>query len=117
MGKVVHFEITANDTERAVKFYNDAFGWESSEYMEGYNTVKTGEGGGIDGAIMKREFQSQPAIVWLAVEDIEESVKKVVAAGGKPLNEKQVLDGIGETIYAVDTEGNIFGMIKPDPMM
>jgi len=117
MGQVVHFEITADDAARANRFYADVFGWVTTEFMEGYSTVKTGEGDGIDGAIMNREFQAQPAIIWLAVENIEEAAQKVKTAGGSLVNEKQIIEGIGETVYARDTEGNVFGMIKPDPRM
>jgi predicted enzyme related to lactoylglutathione lyase len=28
MARVAHFEINADDRERAVKFYQDVFGWE-----------------------------------------------------------------------------------------
>ncbi|MGZ7109599.1 MAG: VOC family protein, partial [Methanobacterium sp.] len=27
MSKVIHFEIPAEDPERAIKFYEDVFGW------------------------------------------------------------------------------------------
>lgn len=116
MGKVIHFEITADDTERAQKFYTDAFGWKPTQYMEGYSVQDTGEGGGINGAIMKREFKAQPSIVWIGVDDIEAAVKKVKAAGGDVAGEKQIVPNTGETIYAKDTEGNIIGLIKPFPM-
>lgn len=35
MNRVVHFEIQANDIERAKKFYGDVFGWEFPEWMHG----------------------------------------------------------------------------------
>lgn len=31
MGKVVHFEIPADDVERAKKFYGSIFGWEADD--------------------------------------------------------------------------------------
>lgn len=116
MGKVIHFEITADDTTRAQKFYTDAFGWKPTEYMEGYSVQDTGEGQGINGAIMKREFKTQPSIIWIGVDDIEAAVEKVKEAGGDVAGEKQIVPNTGETIYIKDTEGNIVGLIKPFPM-
>ena len=34
MGKVVHFEIPADDLPRAKKFYSTVFGWSTSEMPE-----------------------------------------------------------------------------------
>ena len=34
MGKVVHFEIPADDLSRAKKFYNTVFAWKASDVPE-----------------------------------------------------------------------------------
>ena len=34
MNRVVHFEIQADDPERAIKFYKDVFGWEFPKWLE-----------------------------------------------------------------------------------
>lgn len=117
MGRMVHFEVTAEDTARARKFY-EIFGWKSSRAMEDidYWVVKTGEGGiGIDGAIMSREYNAQPVIHWAAVDDLDAMIEKVKTAGGKVVGEKQKVPGIGDTIYVSDTEGNNLGMIQALP--
>ena len=59
MGRVTHFEINAEDPERAVKFYRDALGWTIEKWggpIE-YWLVMTGDEKtpGIDGAIMRGE--------------------------------------------------------------
>jgi hypothetical protein len=116
MGRVVHFEITADDVARARTFY-EIFGWDITDSgMPGaeYWVAKTGEGGmGIDGAIMPRSYKPQPAIVWIDVDDLNAMIEKVKAAGGKMVSDKQTVPGVGDTIYAVDTEGNTFGMLQP----
>ena len=46
MPRVVHFEINADDVERAVQFYSDVFGWKAEKWagpME-YWLIMTGEG-------------------------------------------------------------------------
>jgi predicted enzyme related to lactoylglutathione lyase len=42
-------------------------------------------------------------------------MERVIAAGGAVLGEKQTVPGVGDTIYATDTEGNTFGIIQPLP--
>ena len=119
MAKVVHFEITADDVARARRFY-EVFGWEIVDSgMPGgeYWLAHTGDDTemGTNGAIMPRSFNSQPAIIWIGVDDLDGSIAKVVAAGGTLAGEKQTVPGIGDTIYARDTEGNTFGIIQPLP--
>ena len=44
--RVVHFEIEAQDIERAKKFYSDSFGWEMDQMGDEFNqyvVVKTGD--------------------------------------------------------------------------
>lgn len=118
MARVVHFEITADDVERARTFY-EIFGWDivaSGMPEVDYWLVHTGEGRmGIDGAIMPRAYNAQPVINWVSVEDLDEMIGRVQAAGGDVVGERHTVPGIGDTIYARDTEGNTFGMIQPLP--
>ena len=56
MPKIVHFEIPADDTERAKKFYSELFGWkiEPFENSSEYWLITTEEDDGIGGGMMKR---------------------------------------------------------------
>jgi predicted enzyme related to lactoylglutathione lyase len=122
MGRVVHFEITADDVARAKKFY-EIFDWDINDApMPGlgsmkYMIAKTGKEDemGTDGAIMTREFRKEPTIIWVAVDDLDEMVEKVKQAGGKTAGDKQQVPGIGDTIYVTDTEGNTIGLIQALP--
>jgi predicted enzyme related to lactoylglutathione lyase len=42
---IVHFEIPADDVERAKKFYQELFGWEIEPAQGGYNLITVGEPG------------------------------------------------------------------------
>ena len=58
MKRVVHFEISADDPERAADFYRNVFGWEIAKW-EGpidYWLITTGDEKypGIDGALKDR---------------------------------------------------------------
>lgn len=117
MPRVTHFEINADDPERAVKFYQQAFGWKISTW-EGpleYWLIETGEEGepGIDGAIMRRE-QQWTTVNTIEVPSYEDFAKKVKQAGGQIVTPKQAIPGVGHHSYCLDTEGNVFGILEPD---
>ena len=60
MGRLVHFEIQADDVERAKSFYGDVFGWAFQDYSavtgSPYWGIVTGpdEEPGINGGLMPR---------------------------------------------------------------
>jgi hypothetical protein len=118
MPRVVHFEIGADDPERAVKFYEEAFGWKINKWEAptDYWLVQTGEEGepGIDGAIMRRE-SGWTTVNTISVPSFDEFAKRVKEAGGKVLSPKQAIPGIGYHSYCRDSEGNPFGIIEEDP--
>ena len=119
MGRVVHFEITAEDTKRAVKFYQEAFGWqfEDSGMPEiDYQLAHTGgeDEMGIDGAIMPRSYHDQPVINTIGVGNLEDALAKIEAAGGKREGDIQQIPEVGRFSYARDTEGNLLGVIEPE---
>lgn len=116
MGRVIHFEITADDIQRACKFY-EIFGWKFSDAsMPGteYWLAKTGEEGslGIDGAITHRAYSNVPVRNTIDVDNLDSMVKKVREAGGKIVGEIQAIPGVGRYVNARDSEGNQFGMLQ-----
>ncbi len=126
MGRVVHFEIGADDPERAAKFYEQALGWKvtkaSPEYGD-YWMVDTGEGLGIGGGMYKRQGESAKShdanafVCTVDVEDVEDAMKKVKAAGGKLVGEKLDIPQIGTFHSCEDTEGNHFSILQALPNM
>jgi predicted enzyme related to lactoylglutathione lyase len=119
MARVVHFEIPAENPERAIKFYKEAFGWKIEKW-EGpfdYWLVTTGEEGemGINGAIMPKEMGDIIRIT-IGVDSFDEYVEKIEKSGGKMITEKQKIPGIGVMAAFQDSEGNISALIKPEMM-
>lgn len=61
MGRLVHFEIHADDMERAKKFYSEVFGWTFEDWSEyagmPYFGAVTGDPSepGVNGALIKRQ--------------------------------------------------------------
>lgn len=116
--RVAHFEIPADDPERARKFYQDVFGWkiEKWEGPTDYWLITTGPEGepGIDGGLMKRENPQQGTVNTIDVPSADEFVDKIVKAGGNVVVPKMTVPRVGYMAYCQDTEGNTFGIMEID---
>ncbi|HWQ99383.1 MAG TPA: VOC family protein [Candidatus Methylomirabilis sp.] len=122
MDHVVHFEIPADNEDRAQQFYETVFDWKvmrspipNWDYRT-VNTVETDErgtplsAGAINGGIMKRGDTSPQPVVVIKVANLEDSLKKAVAAGAKVVMEARPVGEIGTYARITDTEGNIIGV-------
>ena len=119
MGRVVHFEIPADDPARAVSFYEEVFGWTMTKW-EGpseYWLISTGPEGepGIDGGLAKRATPETGTENTIDVDSVDDFVAKIEANGGKILRPKSAVPGVGWLAYCQDTEGNTFGIMQSDP--
>jgi len=124
MPRPIHFEIQAENTERAIRFYRDLFGWEFSQWGQApYWLVKTGEKDtpGIDGGLMPRqgptpaETQGVNSFVCIVdVADADATATRIPEAGGKVVVPKMPIPMVGWLAYARDTEGNLFGFMQMD---
>jgi predicted enzyme related to lactoylglutathione lyase len=117
MPRVIHFEIPADDTGRAVRFYQKVFGWKIEKWGSmDYWLATTGPDGerGINGAIMTKEIQ-KTTVNTVNVSSVDEYAKKIVDAGGRTLTPKTSILGVGYFSYCADTEGNVFGIMENDP--
>ncbi len=128
MSPVVHFEMPADNTKRMATFYANVFGWktqmlgpEMGNYVLATTTEKdekTGRPknpGAINGGFFPKSDDRPaqfPSIV-IAVEDINEHMKKVEQAGGKMLGEPMDIPGVGSYVSFIDTEGNRVSMLQP----
>jgi uncharacterized protein len=127
-GEVGHFEIPADDPNRARKFYSATFGWKLNQVpgMD-YTMVSTGpvdekgmpkEPGFIGGGIGKRGGPLTHPVVTVVVDEITAAEKTIEENGGTILVRKQPIgDGsMGHTGYFKDTEGNVVGLYQwPKP--
>ena len=126
MARVVHFEIHADNPERAIAFYRDLFAWEFQKW-EGpmpYWLVTTGPADqpGINGGLVHRmgpgpsEGQAVNAYVCTVnVDDLDASVATASRLGGTLALPKMPIPGVGWLAYIKDPEGNILGMMQSDP--
>ena len=124
MDKVVHFDIPADDAERAKKFYKSIFGWDISD-VPGMpywivRTVKVDdkmmpmEMGAINGGIFKREDKaalgSQGPILVINVPNAKAYCQKIEKSGGKVIAQPAKVMEMGVYAKVMDTEGNVIGI-------
>jgi len=88
MDRVVHFEIPAENLERAKKFYSDNFGWKMNQLgpeVGNYVLVHTGptdehgmpqDRAFINGGLMPRDPSASSPVLVIAVADAEQTVEK-----------------------------------------
>jgi predicted enzyme related to lactoylglutathione lyase len=114
---IVHFEIPADQPERAAQFYRELFGWDIKQF-EGsvaggmdywvVRTVPTDAEGrpskpGVNGGLMRRMYPNQVPVNYINVESVDESVSR-----------KTSVPGMGWFAQLTDTEGNLFAVWETD---
>jgi uncharacterized protein len=118
MPRPTHFEIPADDPERAIAFYQTVFGWTFQKW-EGpmpYWMITTGPDSepGINGGLMPRQHPGQPCTNVVMVPDLDASMASVTSNGGNIAVPRMAIPGVGWLAYGVDTEGHVFGMMQAD---
>lgn len=128
MNRVVHFEIQADEPQRAIAFYTAVFGWTFEKWDGGafeYWMVMTAEQGstepGINGGLLPRPSKTPPQecgtnafVCTVQVDNFDDIAEKIEKAGGIVAMPKFALAGMAWQGYFLDTEGNTFGVHQVD---
>lgn len=126
MPRLVHFEIHADDLDRASAFYSDLFGWTFTKWAGpmDYRLITTGPDSepGINGGMVKR-MGPPPAdgaavnacVCTISVPDLDVRLAKAVSLGGTVALPKMPIPGVGWLAYFKDLDGNILGIMQADP--
>ena len=120
MPRVNHFEIYTANPQAVQPFYHDVFGWKFEKFEGGpleYWLITTGPDSepGINGGLTRpREGQSPGTINTVAVESLDQTVKKIEQRGGKICVPIMAIPKVGWLAYAEDPAGNVFGIIEPN---
>ena len=119
MPRPVHFEFSVADAEKAQAFYSKIFGWTFQAFPGDmpYWMVTTGPDSepGINGGILLRQGTMPPGTTnTMGVASVDGSVETIKAAGGTIVMEKTAIPGMGWVAYAVDLDGNMFGVFEED---
>lgn len=88
MSRAIHFDLSADNPERAARFYSGVFGW-------------------------KIEKWQGPSDYWL-INTGDDYAEKVQSSGGEIREEKRAIPGVGYLVMCRDTEGNTFGIMQID---
>ena len=116
-----YFEIQADDTQRALQFYETVFGWKFAK-AEGlpieYWRIQTSV---VRGGLLKRPVPAPPPqsgtnafVCSMEVEDFDAVAQKIVNSGGKVALPKFAVPGTCWQGYFIDSEGNTFGLFQAD---
>ena len=129
MPKVVHFEIPAEDLDRAKNFYGSVFGWDLSTMSMpnggDYTSVVTTpvdeqtqmptEPGAINGGMFQRAENLTSPVITIDVEAIDDALAQVEASGGTVVAPRVAIEGMGAFAYFKDPEGNVMGLWETAP--
>jgi len=127
MNPVVHFEMPAENRKRMAEFYSKTFGWQTQQLgpeMGEYVVVSTTESGddgrpkmtgAINGGFYQKtdDLNTQHPSLVIAVDEVNESIKKIKSGGGTVLGEPMDIPGVGKYISFIDTEGNRLSILQP----
>lgn len=125
MPRVIHFEIPADNPERASQFYGSVFGWQFQKWEgpQEYWLVSTGANGdsggtgaapGIDGGMMRRPHPGAGTVNTIDVPSVDDYLARIAAQGGGVAMPKMAVPGVGWMAYCTDPEGNMFGIMQRD---
>ncbi|MDW0165020.1 MAG: hypothetical protein QOA14_04250 [Nitrososphaeraceae archaeon] len=116
MPRISYLDFSAEDPERAVNFYNKIFGWQINKWdgpLEFWE-IKTGEPNelGIDGGLSKRDRIGQWTTPFINVSSVDQYIAKIEAGGGRIIQPKASIPGIGYSLLFKDTESNTIGLFE-----
>src|SRR5262245_44468016 len=113
---IAHFDIHADDVERARRFYERVFGWRFEPWgPPDFYMIRTGTDAdpGIHGSVSKRVEpvgEGHRQIGWectISVDDLDGIKAAIAANGGKVVFDEYEIVGVGRRFQFEDTEGNV----------
>ena len=119
---IAHFDIAADDVERARRFYEQVFGWRFEPFgPPDFYLIFTGSEGdpGIHGSVSQRQqpVSGQGRVGFectVSVADLGATQSAILAHGGKILMDEYEIVGVGRMIRFEDTEGNVVCAMRYD---
>lgn len=116
--RVRHFAIHADDVSRARRFYEAVFGWRFEPWgPPGFYQIRDA---GLLGALQERH---EPLAgsglrgfeITVGVDDLAAAMAAIRSHGGAVDDPPFHIEGVGELVYATDTEGNRVGVMQYEP--
>ena len=115
MNEICHIEIPALDVQRAAKFYKDLFAWKMTTWEGSEDYILFDPEKEPGGGIMKADKIEQGSMIWYVhVTDIPLTLRRVDEFGGRTVQEKTEIPGVGFWGSFHDTEGNLVGLFSKE---
>lgn len=116
---VVHVEVRGLDAPSLQAFYRDVFGWERAEDLSigDYSVAEIGTGRLTAGIGPVPEWSARSAKFYIQVDDIDETLERIEAAGGKAVMPRTVGPDFGSKHILIfttflDPAGNEVGLVE-----
>ncbi|GAP66622.1 glyoxalase [Mizugakiibacter sediminis] len=121
--KPTYFDLSVRDVPQARAFFEQVLGWRFTRFPMPYEyyRIEAGPAGeaGIDGGI--GSVKDAPAsedgpttLITVPVAELDEVVRRVVAAGGRVVEPRMPIPGIGWYATCAEPGGLKFGLIQAD---
>jgi predicted enzyme related to lactoylglutathione lyase len=122
--KPTYFDLTVRDVGEARAFFEKVLGWRFERFPMPYEyyRIHAGAAGepGIDGGI--GTVKDAPIAggnpmtqVTVPVANLDESIAKVLSSGGRVVEPKIAIPGVGWYATCAEPGGLLFGIIQADP--
>lgn len=116
---VVHVEVRGLDEGALAAFYRDIFGWERNESLSigSYSVAEIGAGDLTAASGPVPEWSARSVTFYIQVDDIEETLQRIEAAGGARVMPRTVGPDFGSKHILVftkfvDPAGNVVGLVE-----
>ena len=119
-GRPVWAELLTTDPVGARSFYADVLGWSYTPFAGAampYDMVQRPDGHAIGGIMSIPAGMNYPPHweMYVAVENLDETIAKVQRLGGKSLSGVIDVPGTGRLSTMLDPQGGVFAIIQPSP--
>ena len=117
---IVHVDLPANDPAAAAKFYEAAFGWQTThetDFDYWMFSAAGGPGGGFvrdgsDGPGESFKNEIGKPLIYLGSDDIDADLARVEACGGRTVMTRTDIPGVGWFAMFTDPSGNRLGFFQ-----
>jgi predicted enzyme related to lactoylglutathione lyase len=112
---VTWFQISGKDGGRLQAFYKEVFAWRMKPSPDGaMGMVSPDKPGGIGGGVGASRDGNASVAVYVNVNDLNEHLQRVEAAGGRrAMDPMELPGGMGAIAGFLDPEGNWVGIWQP----
>ncbi|HZU50661.1 MAG TPA: VOC family protein [Sphingomicrobium sp.] len=122
-GDFIWYELMTTDSSRAKQFYEAVVGWKIGEAVAeygGYRMIGRSDGKFAGGLLqLTSEMEQHGArptwLAYLSVDDVDEAVSNIEAAGGKAMMPPFDIPNVGRIAMVSDPQGAPFYVMKPIP--